>query len=70
LGRLVNAVIIVLLLSQPALGHALDKYALDNMPLTNVCAKAGACYNNCMTGPVSGPEFWAASKETCNKQNL
>ncbi len=23
-----------------------------------------------MTGPVSGPEFWAASKETCNKQNL
>ena len=28
---------------------------------------AGACNNHVMTGPVSGPAFWAASKETCNK---
>lgn len=28
------------------------------------------CYNAGMTGPVSGPLFWAASKETCNKTKI
>jgi len=38
----VNAVIIVLLLSQPALDNALDKYALDKYALDKRLRKGGS----------------------------